>query len=485
MNSKLIKLTASILVGVGIFLIPTPAEVSLNAWVYVSIFMALIVGLILEPIPPAFLGIIAVVIAVLFRVGPVGSGEIGAKISSKEALNWGLTGFSNSVVWLIFVAFMIGIGYQKSGLGKRIALFLVSKIGKSALGLGYAIAISDGILAPFIPSNAARSGGILYPVITSVPPMFDSYPDKNSRRIGAYLAWTAYATTCVSSSLFLTGQAPNPLAIELTVKAGVPMVGWVGWLLAFLPLGILLFILTPLLAYVIYPPEVKKSPQIAQWAKEEYMQLGKISHSEVAMLLISLFALIFWVGGSFLGVHSTTTALIVAVLMIAFKVIDWQDFLGNKPAWNVFIWFATLITMASGLKNVGFLTWLANKVGVYFVGMNSSIAVIGLLILFSLLRYFFASATAYVTAMIALFASLFLQINGVNPSEAMLILILPMGLMGILTPYATGHSPIWYASGYVKGSEFWKLGALFGVVYLGLFILIGIPWIHFIYPHIN
>ncbi|MDU7191373.1 MAG: SLC13 family permease, partial [Veillonella sp.] len=88
----------------------------------------------------------------------------------------GLSGFSNAIVWLIFAAFMIGIGYENSGLGRRIALFLVAKLGKSSLGLGYAIAITDLVLAPFIPSNAARSGGTIYPIVSSICPMFDSYP---------------------------------------------------------------------------------------------------------------------------------------------------------------------------------------------------------------------------------------------------------------------------------------------------------------------
>lgn len=483
-NKSLVKLILPIVIGLAVFFIPTPEGLSLNTWIYASIFAGLIVGLIIEPIPPAFLGVIAVVVAILFKVGPVGSEKIDAVISGGKALKWGLGGFSNPVVWLIFVAFMIGLGYQKSGLGKRIALYLVGKIGKSTLGLGYAIAISDGILAPFVPSNAARSGGILYPIITSIPPMFESYPEKDARKIGAYLAWTALAATCVSSSVFLTGQAPNPLAVELATKAGVPTVGWTGWFLAFLPVGIILFILTPLLAYYIYPPQIKKSPQIATWAKDEYKKLGKIKPSEKSMFFISLFALIFWVGGKYFGIHSTTTAFMVVILMIGTKIITWSDFLGNKSAWNVLVWFATLVTMAGGLKNVGFLAWLANQSGTYLQGLSVNIAVIGLLIVFSALRYFFASGTAYTTAMVALFAVLLQGIPDIDPSRVMLILLLPMGLMGVLTPYATGHSPVWFASHYVKGPDFWRLGAIFGVIYLGIFILIGIPWVRFIYPYL-
>lgn len=256
---------------------------------------------------------------------------------------------------------MIGIGYQNSGLGRRIALFLVQKLGKSSLGLGYAIAITDLILAPFIPSNAARSGGTIYPIVSSICPMFDSYPDKNPRRIGSYLCWISLATTCVSSTLFLTGQAPNSLAVELAAKSGVATVNWTSWFLAVAPVGIILFLITPILTYYLCPPEVKGSPEIAEWAKEEFHKLGAMSASEIAMAVISLIALTLWIGSSTFGVNPTTTALLVIILMVLFKIITWNDFLANKPAWNVLTWFATLVPMAAGLKNVGFLDWLAKS----------------------------------------------------------------------------------------------------------------------------
>lgn len=444
----------------------------------------MVVGLILEPMPPAFIGLIAITLAVLFRVGMPVVEKAGKVVptTSAAAINWGLSGFSNAIVWLIFAAFMIGIGYQNSGLGKRIALFLVKKLGKSSLGLGYAIAITDLILAPFIPSNAARSGGTIYPIVSGICPMFDSYPDKNPRKIGAYLNWLSLATTCVSSTLFLTGQAPNPLAVELAAKSGVQTVSLTGWFLAVAPVGILLFLITPILTYYLCPPEVKGSPEIAKWAADEFHKLGAMTKKEIGMAVISILALVLWIGSSFFGVNPTTTALIVIILMVLARIISWSDFLANKPAWNVLTWFATLVPMASGLKNVGFLEWLAKSAGGYLTHLDVTMATLGLLVAFCVLRYFFASGTAYVTAMVGLFAVLAGQISGGNASEIMLILLLPMGIMGILTPYGTGHSPVWFASGYVKGPEFWKLGAIFGIIYLVIFVVIGIPWIHFVLP---
>ncbi|MBK2000057.1 MULTISPECIES: DASS family sodium-coupled anion symporter [Campylobacter] len=480
-----VKLFIPFVVGLIVYFIPIPEGLNANAWLYFSIFIGLIIGLILEPISPALIGVIAVTLAVLFKVGPVGSNNIETIIKDSVAIKWGLSGFSDSVVWLIFAAFTIGLGFSKTGLGERLALYLVSKLGKSTLGLGYAIAIVDLVLAPFIPSNAARSGGTVYPIVSNISPMFESYADKNPRKIGAYLVWMGLASSCLTSSIFLTGQAPNPLALSLISKNGVMVVDWLSWFLAFLPVGLILFVITPILGYFIYPPEVKGSKEIAIWANEKYQALGKMPTSQIFMLIIALIGLVLWVGSGFFKINATTTALIMIILMIACKIITWQDFLGNKPAWNTLVWFATLVTMAGGLKNVGFLDYLANSLGHKLSGFEPFIATVLLLMLFSWLRYFFASGTAYVTAIIAVFVSLASSIKGANPAEVMLILTLPMGFMGIITPYGTGSSPLWFGSNYIKGPQFFLLGGIFALIYMVIYFLVGIPWIKFIMPYLS
>ncbi|MBZ7948236.1 DASS family sodium-coupled anion symporter [Campylobacter sp. RM9929] len=480
-----VKLFIPFVVGLIVYFIPIPEGLNANAWLYFSIFIGLIIGLILEPISPALIGVIAVTLAVLFKVGPVGSNNIETIIKDSVAIKWGLSGFSDSVVWLIFAAFTIGLGFSKTGLGERLALYLVSKLGKSTLGLGYAIAIVDLVLAPFIPSNAARSGGTVYPIVSNISPMFESYADKNPRKIGAYLVWMGLASSCLTSSIFLTGQAPNPLALSLISKNGVMVVDWLSWFLAFLPVGLILFVITPILGYFIYPPEVKGSKEIAIWANEKYQALGKMPTSQIFMLIIALIGLVLWVGSGFFKINATTTALIMIILMIACKIITWQDFLGNKPAWNTLVWFATLVTMAGGLKNVGFLDYLANSLGHKLSDFEPFIATVLLLMLFSWLRYFFASGTAYVTAIIAVFVSLASSIKGANPAEVMLILTLPMGFMGIITPYGTGSSPLWFGSNYIKGPQFFLLGGIFALIYMVIYFLVGIPWIKFIMPYLS
>ncbi|MDR0842763.1 MAG: anion permease [Acidobacteriota bacterium] len=485
--SKTLKLILPFAIGTVVLLlyfVLRPEGLSFNAWLFLSIFVGTVAGLILEPIPPAYMSLIGLVLAVFFKVGPPQSGDIATKISDSAAVNWGLGGFSNSTVWLIFAAFSIGLGYQQSGLGRRIALFLVKLLGKKTLGLGYAIALTDCILAPFIPSNTARSGGVIYPIVSTIPPMFGSTPEKNPRGIGAYLMWVSLAATCVTSSMFLTGLAPNLLAIETAAKSGVAKIEWGQWFIAFAPCGILLFILTPLLAYWIYPPDIKSATGEMARIKEEYAKLGPVKLREKAMVGVSVLALVLWIFpdlGGLLGglgqVNSTTVALIAICLMLAFQVFSWNDFLKNTAAWNVLVWFATLVTLAEGLKNVGFLDWLSGRMQVYLAGLSPTAALIALVLAFYLLHYFFASTTAHVSALLALFIVIAQAIPGVDAYLATVLMMLSLGVMGILTPYGTGPSPVYFGSGYVKGPEFWRLGTIFGLVYLAVFLLIEIPWV--------
>ena len=329
-----------------VLLIHTPAGLSPRAWHFFALFVAVIAGLVTEPLPGPAMGFIGVSLgAALLFIGQ----------TPTEAMRWALSGFSNDTVWLIFAANMFALGYDVTGLGRRIALILVKALGRRTLGLGYAIAISDLVLGPFMPSNTARSGGTIFPIVRNIPPLYGSTPQDNPRKIGSYLTWTGFATTCVTSSIFLTGQAPNLLAVELARKIAHVDVTWGGWLMGFLPAGILLFVATPLLTYVLYPPEIKHGDVVTQWATKELSLLGRISHREITMLLLALAALVGWItGGRWLA--PVTVAIVVISLMLLTKVVTWNEIASNKQAWSVLVWFATLVAMADGLSTVGLLS---------------------------------------------------------------------------------------------------------------------------------
>lgn len=463
--SNTVKMIIPILVAIVVALFPTPEGLDPNAHYFFAVFLGVIVGLILEPIPAALIGLTGVAFCATF--GLVGE-------TAKASRSWALSGFSNGVIWLIFAAFMFALGYKKSGLGKRIALLLVKLLGKTSLGLGYAVAISDGVLAPFMPSNTARSAGTIFPIAINIPQMFNSTPDNEPRKLGAYISWVAIAATCVTSSMFLTALAPNLLAVSLVEKNVGIVIEWGQWFGTLAPIMIPLFLLVPFLAYIVFPPEQKHSPEAPAWAAEELKKMGSVSTKEWLMLGLGIMALVMWIFGKQIGVNGTTAALAVLCLLVLTNVITWEDVITNKGAFNVFIWFATLVAMASGLKKVGFLKWAAGLVSAGLSGMDPITIVILLVVLFFVFHYFFASVTAHTVALLPLFLGVAANLIPAEmmPSLAML-LVGSLGLMGILTPYATGPSPIWYGAGYINQATWWRLGFVFGSVYLAALVLLG------------
>ncbi len=469
-RSRLIKWMVPLAIGGAVWLAPVPVGLSPAAWHYTALFVFVIAGLITEPVAAPVIGIIGVCTAAVLQL---------VAATPAASVRWALSGFSNEVVWLVFSATTFALGYEATGLGRRIALLLVHRLGSSTLGLGYAIASADLILAPFMPSNTARSAGTIYPVVKNIPPLYGSTPAENPRAIGAYLCWTAFATTSVTSCMFATALAPNLFAAELARKIAGVEIGWMTWMTGVLPLGIVLFLLTPLLTYVVYPPKITRGPQVVGWAAGELAALGPVTRREITMAALAVAALLGWIlGGAVMS--PVVVSLIVITLMVITGVVTWDDVIANKYGWNVLVWFATLVAMADGLNQVGFLTWIAQRSAAGLTGFPVLLTAVLMISLFFLLHYLFASTTAHATAVLPPFLAAIVAVPGMPVTAVVLTLVYSVGLMGVLTPYATGPAPVWFSAGYISTTEFWKLGALTGALYLFALLAIELPFLLYV-----
>ncbi len=468
MNRKLlVNALVPIAVGVILLAMPIPQDLAPRAWYYFAMFAAVIVGLVLEPVPGSIIGLLGISIAAALHL-------IGDKPA--DSVKWALSGFSNNTVWLIFVAYMFGLGYEKTGLGRRIALNLVRLLGRKTIGLGYAVALSDLCLGPFMPSNTARSGGTIYPIIKNIPEIFGSHPGETARKMGSYVMWTGLTACAVTSSLFLTANAPNLLGLELVSKIVKIDISWREWFLGFLPLGALLFLAVPLLTYVLYPPEIKSREGAGSWAADELSKMGRVTRKELIMAALALIALILWIfAGAWMD--STMVAIMVLVMMILTRVITWNDLLEYRQAWNMLIWFGTLVALADGLKIVGFLKWFATATSGLMQGLPIIWIVILLVAIYYLVHYMFASLTAHATALLPVFLAAAVAVPDMPLKLVSMLLCYTSGISCMLTPYASGPSAIYYGSGYIERKDFWRMGFLFGIIFLGLFLCLGVPYL--------
>lgn len=472
------KTFAPLVVWLAIYLWPVPPGLNANQWHYFAVFAAVITGLILESMPVGAVGFIGLTVA-----------GVGGYIESDpgKSLRWMLAGFAESTVWLIVGAFVFSIGYRKSQLGRRIALLLVRSLGTNTLGLGYAVAMSDFLLAPATPSNTARSGGIVYPIISNIPRIYGSEPGPTAGKIGTYVMWTAFAATAVTSSLFFTALAPNAAALAIAKKTVGIDVSWAQWFIGFAPLGLLLMILVPLVSYVVCRPEVKRSPEISEWAGKELTEMGPMSRNEWIMFALILLAMFLWITGStpdirvpFLGsnfINPTTVVFIVISLMLVTGVIEFHDIVSEKSAWEVFFYFTSLLTLASGLNEIGFIKWVATEYAKPLIGLSPPTVMVLLVALFFWIHYFFSSITSHAAAVLPVVLAVGSGIPDMPVATLALLCMYSLGLMGVISPYATGPAPMYFGSGYIGKGQFWGFGLLFGLMYFAGLLFIVLPWL--------
>jgi L-tartrate/succinate antiporter len=467
----LYELIVPLAIGVAIAITPVPAGLSIDAWRYFALFTTVIVGLIVEPIPPAIIGMAGVIVAGM--LGLVGD-------TPAQSAQWALSGFGNATVWLIFAGYMFTLGYTQTGLGRRIALHLVRLLGHRTLGLGYAVAFADLALAPFTASATARSAGTVFPVVRQIPELYQSRPfDGTARRLGAYLLYTALATSFVTSSMFVTALAPNTLALSVMRQTAGVTVSWLDWFIGFAPVGVVLLLIVPWLLYMIYPPEVRTAPEAPRWAAQQLAAMGAMTRKEVTLLILVCTALSLWIA-AIEHVEPAISAMLVVLLMVAFKVVSWDEVIGHGQAWNVLVWFATMVTLASGLSETKFLEWLAQLIAPRIESFGITLAIVSLVGVYFFLHYFFASITAHTASLLPVFIGIAISIPGLSPKAWALLLAYPLGLMGVLTTYTAGHNPIYYGSGYITRQAFWGLGITLGVFFLVVYLAIAVPWLRYL-----
>jgi L-tartrate/succinate antiporter len=394
---------------------------------------------------------------------------------TNKALDWALSGFASSTVWLVFAAFMFAMGYEKTGLGRRIALILVRALGRNTLTLGYATMLTDLLLAPVTPSNTARSAGTIFPIIRNLPPLYDSLPnDPSARKIGGYLMWTSFASCAVTSSLFMTACAPNLLAVEFINKILNVQISWQQWFMASAPFTLPLLFALPVFVYILYPPQITQGAQVPSWAAGELRKMGPLSRNEMILAVLVLLAITLWIFGTHI-MEAATAALLVISLMLITQVITWEDMAGNRNAWTTLTLLATLVTLAGGLAKTGFIQWFATAVTTHMTGWAPTTTVVGLVCVYFFSHYMFASLTAHTSALLPVMLAVGSGIPGVPAAKLALALALTTGIMGVITPYATGPGLVYYQSGYIPSLHFWKLGSVFGLIFLAALLLIAVP----------
>jgi DASS family divalent anion:Na+ symporter len=453
-----------VLIIIGLYaavqLIPRPLAIKPEGWRLLGIFIATIGGLILQPIPGGALVLIAITLASIF-----------GGLTIQQALQ----GYADPTVWLVMAAFFISIALIKTGFARRLALVFVRTFGKTTIGVSYALSLTDMLLAGIIPSNGARSGGVVLPIARSVAELYGSVPGVTSGRIGSFLMTAVYQNICVTAAMFMTGQASNPLAVKIAADTFHYQITWVQWALAGIVPGLCSLAVIPWVVCRLDPPEIRKTPEAAAFASAELGRMGPMDRNQRIVLLIFFAVCGLWITSPLHQLEISVPALLGACALLATGILRWDDVVRERAAWDLFIWYGGLVRLGRALSDAGVTREFATAVGGLFPGSSWVLLLAIALLIYFYTHYLYASITAHILSMFTPFAVL-LVAKGAPVGLTIFAFACFANFAAGLTNYGTTPSPMFYATGYVTFGKWWKAGFLISLVNVTIWSTIGFAW---------
>jgi DASS family divalent anion:Na+ symporter len=460
------RLLSCITIGAVIWLSPTPEGLDAKAWQCFAVFAATIVALLIKPMPMGP--------SVLCGLVVLAAGNVLGE-TSKESLAAALSGYGDTTTWLVVSAFLLGSAMVRSGLGRRIALGLAVLLGRTVLGLAYAIAAAEFVLGTMIPSNTARGGGVMAPIVNSLSHALGSRADHQPRRAGEYLCLCGAHLNLVASATFLTGMAANPLIAKET---GIDF-DWGTWLLGSIAPALVSFLVLPLFLLKLAPPELTDAGDARKQARSALAKMGSWTRTEKTMLGVFVLMVGLWASKPLHGLHTTTVALTGVGILLVTGAEKWKDMKGNAAAWDALIWLGGLISMADALRDLGFISWFAETMKDEVVGMDPLAALLALALVYFYSMYGFSMLTGHIKAMVAAF---FLVAVGAGAPPMLTVALLAYfsNLCGCLTNYSTGPVVIYFGLGYVESARWFRIGFLVSLLHIAIWLGVGLPWWKFL-----
>lgn len=480
LRSLALRWAITIFAGVAIYIAPAPEGISPQSWRLLAIFIATIVGSIVRPVPGGAMVLIGIAALMLTKAMPVS--EALAKVTTDPKsletlrLKSALAGYADPVVWLVLAAFFMSRGMIKTGLGRRIALLFIRKFGKRSIGLGYALVGTDFLLATVIPSNGARCGGITFPITKSLAEEYDSRPGETANRLGAFLMNFVYQCEVIICATFLTGQAGNLVIQRLAKQQTGFDLNYTTWMLGGIVPGVVAIIITGLLLYRIFPPEITHTPEAKDFAVRELGKMGATSFHEKMMLVVFALVGVLWATTNRMhSIDYSVVAVIGICVLLIFSVLDWKDLMNETAAWDVFIWYGGMVRMAEALGETGITKKFAEFAAQMTSGWKWWAALAVLALVYFYAHYAFASITAHALAMYLPFLIVVIA-AGAPPILSVVVLAYFSNLSAGLTHYGTTPGPIYFGAGYVPQQTWWRIGLLATAPNILVWALVGMVW---------
>ena len=456
----LVKRAVPFALAIGIWFAPVPAGLTAPAWQLFAVFVAAIASVLVGAFPLLTSTMLAVAAVVLTGT-----------ISPAKAFG----GFANASVLLVVIAFLVAQAIVKSGLGRRISLFMVSRFGRSSLGLAYSIVLTDALIAPAFPSNTAR-GGVLYPIVLSVAQGSNSRPeDPEGRRLGGYLMFCGMASLAVSSALWMTATSANPIGIQVAREFGL-QIGFGSWLIAASVPALTAILALPWIIARLFPPGVGETPEAPAAAREALAAAGPLSRDERITAVAFVLMVSGWIFADALQLNVTSIAFAGLGLLLMTNVLTLDDIATQGDTLATFLWLAVLFALSGQLNELGFMGYAGQRLASYLGGLSWPVTYVSLVLLYVAIHYMFVSQSSQVLALMGVFLDV--GIRGGVPAPLMAFaLLFASSYFSVLTPQGGSQNVIFVGSGYLTQRELYRLGLLTTLFFLAVFLVIGTAWI--------
>jgi DASS family divalent anion:Na+ symporter len=466
-RSSLPRLALCLLLGISVAAFPPPEGLSQDGWHVFAVFTGVVLGFLIQPMdmgPVVLLGTVTLVVTKTIK--------LDAMVSS---------GLGDSTVWLVVAAFLIADAVEQTGLGRRLALLLLRWLGRSLTGLAYAISMTELLLAPLIPSNTARGGGILAPIVHGLAQSLGSFPRSTAGLGGAYLIQVGAHANLVTSSMFLTAMAGNVMVRSAGIKElGVDFDYWTWLQGSFLP-GLISLLLVPLALRLLERPRAIDMTAVREKVGEDLRALGPWKGEEKRLALILAVLLFFWSLGkpleALLGLElsATTVALGGVLLVVLLNVRTWRDLAGCWHAWDALMWLGGFVGLAEALKSTGFTAWFAKEVGAQIGGLGGVGSAVALALVYFVSMYLFSQLTAHAAALAGAFLAVSFSRSS-PPYLSVAMIAYFTCLCGTLTSWSTGPVIIYFQLDYVSTGRWMRNGLFMAFSHLILWLSIGMAW---------
>jgi divalent anion:Na+ symporter, DASS family len=459
-SGLLAKRAAPFVLAIGIWFTPVPEGLTAPAWHLFAIFVASIAAVLLGAFPLLTSTMLAVAAVVLTET-----------ISAAKAFS----GFANASVLLVVIAFLVAQAVVKSGLGRRISLFMVSRFGKSSHGLAYSIVLTDAVIAPAFPSNTAR-GGVLFPIVLSVAQGSGSRPDDpEGRRLGAYLMFCSMASLAVSSALWMTATSANPIGIQVVRDFGLD-INFGKWLVAASVPALTAILLLPLVVSRLFPPGVGDTPEAPVAARKELATLGPLSREELITAVVFVLMVAGWIFADALKLNVTSIAFGGLGLLLLANVLTADDIATQGETLATFLWLAVLFAMSGQLNELGFMGYAGQRLASHMGGLSWPVTYVTLVVLYVAIHYMFVSQSSQVLALLGVFLDV--GVRGGVPAPLMAFaLLFASSYFSVITPQGGSQNVIFVGSGYLTQRELYRLGLFITLFFMVVFLVVGTGWI--------